>query len=340
MHMLDMTDGRANMAYIGETPWHGLGFKLPEGENDLEVWRKVAGLDWDVKRSPVRFDVEMPSTTDLTDAPIIENAMFNDRDVLYRSDNRKPLAVVSSGYKVHNVNEVIEFYRELLRDSDFRMETMGSLDEGRRIWALAKHAADIRIAGQDLISPYVLLATSYDGTMATLASFTTVRVVCQNTLSMSVAQSEREGDCSKVRVCHNQTFSPKSVARELMGIEQRVRDFESTASTLADTGVNDKDAMELFLKVFGKVDEETGEIAATKPLERAVLEMMNLYKNGPGSSLRSSSGTAWGVVNAVTRFVDHSAPARSDNNRLSSAWFGAGSKKKTRAVEEALALAA
>lgn len=332
-HMIDMSNNRANMAYIGETPWHGLGFELPAGENDLEVWRKVAGLDWDVKRSPVRFDVEREIGEPRIDAT------FNERDVLYRSDNRKPLSVVSSGYKVHNVNEIIEFYRELLKDSDFQMETMGSLDEGRRIWALAKHSQDIRIAGQDLINPYVLLATAFDGTMATLASFTTVRVVCQNTLSMSVAQSEREDSGSKVRVCHNQTFSPKSVARELLDMESRIGDFADTAGHLAETGISDVAALELFMRVFGKVDEDDN-VIATKPLEKAVLEMMTLFKNGPGSDLRSSRGTAWGAVNAVTRYVDHSAPARSDNNRLSSAWFGAGSKKKTQAVEQALALAA
>lgn len=338
-HMIDMSNNRANMAYIGTTPWHGLGFELPAGENDLNVWRKVAGLNWDVKRAKVQFNLPTATGFDANPAPAGTILTYDDRDVLYRSDTNEPLSVVSSGYKVHQPAEIIEFYRELLKDTDFVMETMGVLDGGKRIWALARHKADIRIAGQDLIMPYVLLATSFDGTMATLASFTTVRVVCQNTLSMSVAQSESADSGSKVRVCHNQTFSPKNVARELMGMEDRITAFADTADLLSQTGFSDPDAIKFFIKVFGKFDDDNN-VIKTKPLEKAVMEMMNLYKNGPGSDLRSANGTAWGAVNAVTRFIDHSAPARSDNNRLTSAWFGAGSKKKAKAVEEALSVAA
>lgn len=42
------------MAYVGRTPWHGLGNKLPE-QQPLEVWMEQAGLDWTIHETPVRF---------------------------------------------------------------------------------------------------------------------------------------------------------------------------------------------------------------------------------------------------------------------------------------------
>ncbi|WP_410175379.1 DUF932 domain-containing protein, partial [Plesiomonas shigelloides] len=54
--------------------------------------------------------------------------------------------------------------------------------------------------------------------------------------------------------------------------------------------------------------------------------------------LASSQNTAWGLVNAVTEFVDHHRRARNQDNRLDSAWFGLGAQMKTRAMQHALAL--
>ena len=44
-----------DMAYIGETPWHGLGNKLPENQ-PIEVWQKSAGMDFEIKQTEVLFN--------------------------------------------------------------------------------------------------------------------------------------------------------------------------------------------------------------------------------------------------------------------------------------------
>ncbi len=172
-HELDYTTGRAGMAYVGATPWHGLGQKLTAGQS-IDVWRVEAGLDYSVKRAPVTYEVgedlsmEMPG-----------------RDVLYRSDTGGALSVVSKDYRVVQPGEVLEFFEELANIGGFDLETAGSLSDGKRIWALAKVNDGAPVIGHDVVRPYVLLATSYDGTMATTAKMTAIRVVCNNTLTMS-----------------------------------------------------------------------------------------------------------------------------------------------------------
>ena len=42
------------MAYVGQTPWHGLGNALGP-QQPLEVWAKQAGMDWHIIETPVRY---------------------------------------------------------------------------------------------------------------------------------------------------------------------------------------------------------------------------------------------------------------------------------------------
>ena len=68
--------------------------------------------------------------------------------------------------------------------------------------------------------------------------------------------------------------------------------------------------------------------------------MQALYDGGGrGADLASAKGTAWGLLNAVTEFVDHERRARNQEYRLDSAWFGQGPGLKQRALEAAVQLA-
>jgi hypothetical protein len=55
----------------------------------------------------------------------------------------------------------------------------------RKFWALARNGQSSALEGNDLVQGYLLLATSCDGTLATTATPTTVRVVCNNTLTIA-----------------------------------------------------------------------------------------------------------------------------------------------------------
>ena len=46
----------SDMAYVGATPWHGLGNQLARNQ-PIEVWQKQAGMDWEIKETDVLFNV-------------------------------------------------------------------------------------------------------------------------------------------------------------------------------------------------------------------------------------------------------------------------------------------
>ncbi len=311
------------MAYVGQTPWHGLGNVLPS-QQPLDVWAKQAGMDWQINEAPVLFNVS-------ADGGLHVKANL-DAKVLFRSDTHASLSVVSKRYKVVQPSEVLEFYRDLTEAGGFELETAGVLKEGRKLWALAKTGQETLLRGGDRVGAYLLLATSCDGTLCTTAQFTSVRVVCNNTLQMAVGQ--RTG---AVKVPHSTTFDPKLVKDELgLGLsswEQFVTDMRH----LADRPVHKFEAMNFLVNVLGNPELPL----ADQPNQKALQNVYALYAGkGMGANLSSASNTAWGLVNAITQYVDHERRARTQDHRLDSAWFGQGAALKGKAWQEALKLAA
>lgn len=93
--------------------------------------------------------------------------------MLYRSDTKAPLSVVSNRYQIVQPREVLEFYRDLTEVSGYELETAGVLKGGRKFWALARTGQTTKLKGNDQVNGYLLLATSCDGTLATTATPTT-----------------------------------------------------------------------------------------------------------------------------------------------------------------------
>ena len=219
--------------------------------------------------------------------------------------------------------------------SGYELETAGVLKEGRKFWALAKIGKEAKLKGTDLVKGYLLLATSCDGTLATTATPTTIRVVCNNTLTIAL-----NGATSAVKVPHSTVFDAQAVKKQLGMAVGQWDSFMYRMKTLSERKVKTHEAMNYFLKVLCQADHHA-DAAQGLTNERALKRVHALYEGaGKGAELASSQGTAWGLLNAVTEFVDHEKRARSQDHRLESAWFGPGAVLKQRALDKALQLVA
>ena len=322
-----------DMAYVGETPWHGLGQSLPSGA-DIATWQEAAGMDWMIQEAPINYSV--PSHVQGVPATRVQ---VPDKKALYRGDSFDHLAVVGSDFKLVQPAEVLEFFRDLVAQQGFTLETAGVLFGGRRFWALAKTGAETRLRGVDPVKGYLLLATACDGTMATTAQFTSVRVVCNNTLQMSLSASKGQSGAVKVR--HRTEFKPAEVKRDL-GLEVWAQ-FEAQAEQLISTPFDrrDKEAIKAFMvDVFaGDPSKELAE----QPNKRAMLATFEALCSSPGADLPTARNTAWGMLNAVTNYVDFKRPVRGANasdNRFANGQFGTGAALKQKALDHLMALAA
>lgn len=334
---LAMVGGVASMAFVGETPWHGLGQELAEGA-DLDTWQRAAGMDWRVQRSKVRYAAERSGDSNL----FLE---WGDRHVLFRSDTKAPLGVVSDGYKVVQPREVLEFFAHVAEENRIQLHTAGVLNGGRQYWALAKLGPAFALAGVDRVESYALLATSADGSLATTAKLTSVRVVCANTLGMALSANKRDA----IRIKHSTRFNAQQVRIDLGIATEAFAQFEKEAYALASRRLTQQDALRVLIRAVGDEEafaaayKETGvlEIALkSQPNVRQMGEIMDLF-NGKarGADAISSKQTAWGLVNAATEYYDHFA-GRSQDSRLTSSWFGVNEQRKQEIKAQALALTA
>jgi phage/plasmid-like protein (TIGR03299 family) len=320
-HDLDLSTGKPAMAYVGKEPWHGLGEKL-DSKASIETWIKAAGLEYQILRAPVCYPLQ---------------DMFREfpgRQVLFRSDNGKPLSIVSDSFCIVQPKEAVEFYQDLVAGTGFTLETAGALDEGRKVWGLARSKMSHKMEQKDQIDAFLLLASSCDKSLATTVAFTSVRVVCQNTLSFAMDDINGKSTTKCFKVSHDKKFDWNKPKEQLKLIDSSWSIFKNKIDVLAKKKVNTIDENRFFEKLFLK-----GKNYDEKLPKNAIIEIQNLksaFVNGIGQQKPATKGTAWGLVNAVTYYVDHSRKSDSRSSRLDSAWFGAGAMLKDKAWEVAV----
>jgi len=302
-------NGKDAIAYVGETPWHGLGQQLTPN-SPLETWATEAGLDFTLATTPIWY-------SPFSDGQNMKS--YTGKRVILRQDTNDALGIVSTRYKIVQPIEVLEFFRDII-GSSAQLETAGVLRGGAHYWALAKMEGEFNLAG-DRVNQYLLLASSADGSLATQARLTTVRVVCNNT--MQIAQNN--GQAVKVR--HSSIFNPVEVKEKLGEINQNFKAFQTTAETLARIKLSSEQASKIFINILG------GSI--DKPSRQAARALQLFEGNGIGSDLESAKGTGWGALNAVTQLVDWEN-ARTSDARIRSAWFGYGANLKQQTLDALL----
>ena len=344
------------IAYVGETPWHGLGNQLSPHQ-PIEVWAEQAGMDWRIESS----DVSYMALNERGQSIIMP---YEEQRVLYRSDTHAPLSVVSQRYQEVQPKQILEFYRDLTEQSGFELETAGVLKGGKKFWALAKTGQTSALKGKDVSNGYILLATACDGTLATTAQFTSIRVVCNNTLA--IALKGQNSSAGVVKVAHSTKFDAEKIKQQL-GISVRAwEDHMYEMKQLSQRKVTQTEAAAYFDAVFNNTslsmpEQEDGIIQfyrnvamqaqsnnpatkadnKTEPNGRAMSKVMTMFNGqGRGAELSSAKDTAYGLLCSITEFADHERRAMSQDHRLDSAWFGAGAGLKQRGLEQALAMIA
>jgi len=315
MHELTQrSNGFVEMAYAGDTPWHRLGNKLEQGAS-IEEWQKMAGMDWEIKSSTAMYS---------SDGQNIFN--YPTQRVLYRSDNLKPLSIVSNRYQEVQPKEVLEFFRDLVDEHGFKLHTAGTLMGGKRFWGLAETGKFAEVSKDDGVGGYLLLSTSCDRSLATTARFTTIRVVCNNTLTQSLGNNK-----NTVSFSHMQTFNHGKVKQELGSAVESFGGFIQLAQALQNIQMNSQSS-HYFLKRLINATTLTKPEGFDATKTKGFQKIMELF-DGSAKGSEMAGHTRWGMLNAVTEYVDHHTASRTSESRLNNAWFGYGEIMKNQALD-------
>ena len=278
-----------SMFYVRETPWHGLGTKVLEAPASKDALQ-LAGLNWRVMQEPIYTAME----------ELVDGYKANVRD-----SDRKVLGVVTDRYRVIQNDEAFAFTDELL-GAGVKYETAGSLQGGRKVWLLAHMPHEYIISGER-ISPYLLFSNTHDGSGAIKVALTPIRVVCQNTLNLALANAKRSwsmihtGDIKeKMQEAKDTLFLAENYMDELG------KEFEA----LRMKKLTDKQVMEYIEILLPIEDGSTPQ--QEKNMKRLREDMKIRYFDAP--DLQEVGKNAYRFVNAVSDFATHAEPLRRTAN--------------------------
>ncbi len=277
------------MFYARVAPWHGLGVCVENAPTSKEAL-ELSGLDWNVIQRPIMTEDSVP----------IPGYKANIRD----TDN-KVLGVVSDRYRVVQNSEAFAFTDALLGEG-VRYETAGSLQDGKKIWLLAK-LPEKYIMEDEQIDPYLVFSSSHDGSGAIKVAMTPVRVVCQNTLNLALGSAKRIWSTvhvGELSAKMNEAYSTLQLAEKYMA------DLGSEVSRLSNIKLSDSKVME-YIEMLFPVYEESTEIHR-KNVKRIRENLKVRYFDAP--DLAHVGKNAYRFMCAVSDFATHAKPLRETAN--------------------------
>ena len=253
---------------------------------------KHAGLDWRVERAPLYAGDSKKPVEGFA--------------ALQRSSDGKTLDLVGSRYKPVQNEDVFAFFKDL--------------------------STSFMLPGGDRVNGYLLVASPHMQGTTLLIKFTTVRVVCQNTLTLAL----RSGG-STWRMNHTRSFDTitQSEAKDALGIaREQMSEFETTAKTLKKMKLDRQKIIEVLAMTFQPGVEVKDLMKDSGLLNRKMEVLLDVNEKAPGAD----AGTGWGLLNAVTYYADHVA-SRTPDKRLTNAWLGKTAGQKEEVLEALLELA-
>ena len=278
-----------SMFYTREKPWHGLGIMVADAPNSKDALR-LAGLNWKVLQEPVYTE----------NKELIQGYKAN-----VRNSDRKVLGVVTDRYKVIQNEEAFAFTDALLGEG-VGYETAGSLQEGRRVWMLARLPREFIIGGER-ISPYMVFSNTHDGSGAVKTALTPIRVVCNNTLNLALRTAKRSwsmihtGDISgKIEEAKNTLLLADEYMTALGQEFENLRKIK-----LSERQVQD------YIKILLPM-EENYTLQQKRGIEKLREDMRMRYFDAP--DLKDVGNNGYRFVNAVSDFATHSTPRRKTAN--------------------------
>jgi phage/plasmid-like protein (TIGR03299 family) len=328
-HEIEFVNGKAQMMYVGETPWHGLGTKLDTPPATVAEALQLAGLDWTVRLEQLQ-----------TASGVVVDAFATVRD----SDN-KVLGTVGAGYRPMQNADAMKFFDPFLATGAAQIDTAGSLRGGARVWMLAKLNRDDSVIvpkADDRVMKYLLLAQGHDGHLSIHVGLTPIRVVCHNTLSAAIPEARNKRHTQRrgsgmFRIRHTSGAAETLTAVQEV-VERADREFEKAAEffkSLAGKQVRSAAKLRAYVDaVFPPAQKDDAE-AKDKPEDRMLFsEIEALFQKGRGNDLPGVKGTAWAAYNAVTEYLTWER-GRTADARMNNLWLTGGNGAPLRAITAA-----
>jgi phage/plasmid-like protein (TIGR03299 family) len=240
------------------------------------------------------------------------------------------LDVITDDWNPVQNQEAFEFFNDFVAAGDMLMETAGSLKDGKIVWALAAVKESFELfGGKDKVDAYLHFTNPHAYGQSIDVRFTPIRVVCNNTLTLSLNTKSK----NMVKVSHRREFDGDMVKEALGVAKDKLAKYKEMAQYLSQKRYTDESVTDYFKRVFPVLTTKT---ESEKVLSKSAVRALEVIDTQPGAEF--GRGTWWQAFNCVTFMTDHEI-GRSVDSRLTSAWYGANKNLKTKALETAVEMA-
>jgi phage/plasmid-like protein (TIGR03299 family) len=314
------------MFSVRETPWHGLGAVLDRPPTTIAEAIELSGLGWRVEREPIAVDRGDVATVESIWEPRCEQIVGWWANV--RQDTRQVLGIVGDRYRIVQNVEAFQFVDQLL-GSSMHFETAGSLNGGRRVWVLARLPEHIDVGG-DPVRPYALLMNSHDGSTAIVVASTPVRVVCMNTLNLSLTRARQRYSIRHTEKVREHVHHARRVLD--MSVDY-YRQFKQLGDQLASEQITEARLRRVLQELYPSGTEDAASDRSCRSREQTQRRIVELFLHGDTQG--NAPGSKWAAVNAIVEYADWVRPLRQGGERFARAIDDTASK--TKALELILA---
>jgi phage/plasmid-like protein (TIGR03299 family) len=262
--------------------------------------------------TPNLFDgpVPMERVTQLIAAwtPITESLYTADMELISThklvraSDTKEHIAVIGADAAIHTFRDWLSGTVTEVVGDEAQVSSAGLLKNRAVAWVQIERPETA--VGPDGIkfSPYVVLSTSLDGSLASQINQNTQMVICDNTLEIGRGQ----GLASRIKHTSrsaNRLGAHRGVMARIM---QGENDFREELERELAVKVDDSQYSR-FIEAFVPIDDDDKPAKKTRS-ERKRQEITQLYKSDP--RVQQWNGTEFGVVQAVNTWNTHMSQLR------------------------------
>lgn len=318
--------------FASNTPaWHGLG-KILKDAPSIDAALKIA-YPHNVLKMRAGAIITNEHGTDVF-------AESKDHVAIVRDDGTF-LSFMGKDYEVVQAWEGFQLFAPLIESGLIELEAGGSLSGGKKLWVLAKvKDAGIEILPGDVVKGYLLLHTSFDGSLPLGFKVTTVRVVCANTLAQALAG--KQDSCINFTARHTKGVHAKLenyrdvISKVMIGIHQNAQLMKQLARKQVSRDAQVKYIGDVLLTPEQFKQAEENKLAPQTMAK--VVHVVDLLDMQMGlEKVPAMRGTAWQAYNAVSEYLTHEQ-GRTTESRLNGQWFGESARMNAKAMELALAM--
>jgi phage/plasmid-like protein (TIGR03299 family) len=316
--------GKTSFVAVGEKAWHGLGQYVNDAMT-AEQAIELGGLDYEVKKKKIS---------------VAGGAVIPGYWATVRTDTNQPLGIVSDAYHVVQNREVFGFFDSIIDQGEAIYQTAGALGDGEQIFITAKLPTDILVHGEQ-VENYVLLTSGHHGKKggAIQAGFTSIRVVCNNTLQAALRQMT-----NKITILHFSNAKQKlETAAKIMGMTSKyTAELDQIFNRMAEVKITDKRLRQYIEEVMRPTSQvitaETLEKEYSTRFKKTVDDIMAFANDHSTQQTDAARGTVWGAYNAISGYFGYLKNYKSQEEKMNDLYFKNAAKKIETGFDIALSL--